>query len=143
MSMKNLFDFKRLFSQKGIGFYLECAASVLALAVVIVGSVLGGLSNNTPFDIAISVYFIVGIVVTVLSLWLNFDFMALPPAILFAVGFGVIAYNGAPSIMDMINNIHFQGGNAELIIVYLALSLCAVVLCVVACFLGTKSKKAD
>lgn len=136
--MKKRFGFGQLFSKKAPGFYLECIASVLALIVSIIGPLNGGLANSVEFGANIVVFFAVGILATLASLWLNFDFMVLIPVAFFSVGFGQIILYGGPAVADAVNNIQFQGGNITMVASYLVLSALAVILSVIACFIGTK-----
>lgn len=79
----------------------------LALVVVVFGIVAPGFAHKT-FDMWIVACIGAAILTQVAGLKFKFRFMPLLPTIFYAASLGLVAYNSAPIVMDMINNLKFS-----------------------------------
>ncbi len=124
-----------LLKKKGSYYILLLIATVLALVTVILGATQKAMTTNYNFSLPLIIVMVVGIIVVVANLFVDFDFMPLLAAALYSVGFGMIIDQGIPVIVDKINGIAFQGGNFNSVIAYVGMMLVACILCFVACFI--------
>lgn len=127
--------------RKGIGFYLELVAAVLAIVTLILGLNGQALLNNTNFGVEMIVVVVLGAVLAIASLFLDFNFWGLLPAVCYFVAFGLVINGGAAVIMDKINNVVYSGGNFDSVVLYLGLLGAACLLSIVACFSGTVNQR--
>lgn len=130
----------KLFKKKGLYCWLLVLAAVLALVTVVLGATQKAMTTNYNFSLPLTIVMAVGIVVVIVNLFVNFDFIPLLVSVLFSVGFGMIIDQGIPVIVDKINNISFQGGNFGSVAAYVAMMAVACILCFIACF--TKKREA-
>lgn len=118
--------------------YLIAAGVILSLITVILGSSQKAMTTNYNFSTPLIIAMVAGIVVGVLNLFLDFDFLPLVASILFSVSFGMIFDQGLPVVVDKLNNITFQGGKFEQVALYMILMLTACILSFIACFVKKK-----
>lgn len=131
----------KILKNKGIGFYLNAVATILALVVLILGISQKGLARNTSFGASIIIPIALGIVVFILSIFFNYGFMPLILSISLIVAFGFVINQGAEVINDKMLNIEFSGGNFAQVLIYLIGLGIAVILTIVVCFLPDQFKK--
>lgn len=125
---------------KGIGFYLEAVAAILAIVTLVLGVNGKALTNNANIGIDVIIVVAIGVACAIAGFFVDFDFWTLLPAVCFFVAFGMIISGGAAVIVDKINNISFVGGDFTQVVTYLILLGVSSLLCIVACFFGRKRK---
>lgn len=125
---------------KGIGFYLELIAAVLAIVTAILGMTQNALTTNTNFTPVMDILLFVGALAAIAGFFVDFDFWPLIPAICFSVVFGLTVNGGANVIADWFNKVVYSGGNLTCVISYLIMLGAASILSIVACYLNPKKE---
>ena len=113
--------------------FLPLIAAVLALATIVIGLIAPGFAYST-FDTPLIIMLAAGILGSILCFLVRLDFLPLLTAAVYGCAFGRVLYRAAPVIADKANNISFQGGNFETVVLYIALTGLACILMIVACF---------
>ena len=119
--------------KRTIWAYFGIVAAVLAVATIAAGLIAPGFAYST-FDSMVIIFLAVGAAVSLLSFFSGLDFLPLIAAAVLGCAFGRIIYRAAPVIADKANNISFQGGSFEMVMVYIALTGAAAILMIIACF---------
>ncbi len=133
----------RFIKDKDIRTILTTAAIPLTIILLILGLIWTGLAGNTRFGIDIIIPGVLGIACGIAAMFINFDFMALINSLCYSVMFGFLVKGCAQVINDKINNIAFSGGNFTQAVIYLALGIVIVLICIVATFFPKAATKKD
>lgn len=122
------------FRKKSIIFYLGELAAVCALAVLIIGNIVKGLSWDN-WNVLITVMLSLGILVEIAAFIFSIDLLIVIPAFFYSAALAVIIADGAPVLADAIRQINWVGGNAEACTAYIALCVAALVACGIRAFI--------
>lgn len=126
---------------RSVWFWITAAIIVLSIVLMIVGPVMKGFAERTYVP-GITVVLVFAVVVQVAGELLDIKVLSrvlpLVATVLFAVVFGLIAYNGALIIADHYNNLNWQNGDYGAVVTYLVLSGICCGLSAANCFAGDR-----
>lgn len=125
---------KKVFENRGPGFYLSLIAGVAALLGDILYLILDG-SDKTFAPVGFGLA-LAGAVSTALVVFTRLKFAPFIPAALYAAAFGVVLRVAVPSLSDVWNKVNFIGGNAAMGMGFAGAFFVCALLGVVSCFTG-------
>ena len=114
-------------------FYIGFVSDILCLIAVVYGLMSKGFPGNLfPEGIIIAV--VVGIVLHLVGMFLNYHWLPLLPTICYGFAFALILQYGLPTITDKYWGIYYSGGKFEAVMTYLILTGIAMLLALVLLF---------
>lgn len=131
--------FRRMFSDRTVGFWLGCVIAVLGIAFSIY-YVIADYGDQT-FSMPAFICMLLGGVSWIAVIFVDLHIVALVPVVLFSFGTGLHIYKAAPTVTDMINNLIFFGGNQTAAILFTALFAACAVISIIVCFLKLRKKQ--
>lgn len=135
-----------MLKNKGLGYWLCTAASVLALvtAIVIFATQAEALPHTvTGKGTYISIVLLVGVAVQIVVTFVPLRFASILSVICFTAAFGVTANTIPNAVADYFNKVAYTGGDFGMCMLYAVATLLIALISIVACFFGqTKDGKA-
>ena len=133
-----------MLKNKGLGYWLCTAASVLALVTAIV--IFATQAEALPHTVTgnyISIVLLVGVVVQIVVTFVPLRFASILSVICFTAAFGVTANTIPNAVADYFNKVAYTGGDFGMCMLYAVATLLIALISIVACFFGqTKDGKA-
>ncbi len=111
-----------------------------AIVTIVSGIVAPGFAAKT-FKTSIIIFLLLGILSKIATLVVDYKFAPCIPVLFFSIALALVAYYGAPIIMDMINKINFLNGDGSAVIVYIIFTSLACIASVVSCFAEHKKSE--
>ena len=141
----------KFFKNKSVGYYLACAAAVLALVFIVVFyTTLGvpGTENTSMPNSAVSktaetigIFMIGGFVVELAVLLVpEFAFVQLVALVLFGLSFYKEIICCPQVLAAIVTGVAYEGGSLPAHLTYIILEIAIFVLAIVSCFLGLTKK---
>ncbi len=129
-------NFKELFKNKGLGYWICTGASVvsLILAIVVFATWDSALPDSVNDGYIIGIVLLMPILIQVLVTFLPIRFSGVVGVALYGIALGTVILRIAQAVADHFNNVAYQGGNFGMCIFYFVAVALLVVACVTSCF---------
>ncbi len=129
-------NFKELFKNKGVGYWICTGTAVLSLVMAIVvfatsGTALPGVHTD---GYVIGIVLLIPIIVQAVLTFFPVRFAALPSVLLYSVALGTVILRIPEAVADYFNKVAYQGGNFGMCMFYFAGVLALVAASVAGCF---------
>ena len=135
---------KELIKNKGLGYWLTCGASLLALvtAIIVFATSETALPNTVSNGWVIGLVLLIGVAVQVAVTFLPIRFASVISVICYTAAFGVVANKIPNAVADYFNNVAYTRGNFGMSMIYAVAVLAVALIALVACFFAqTKDGK--
>lgn len=119
--------------------WVALCAAVCAVVVAVLGAVNKGLSWE-KWDYAITVFLCLGAAAEIAGTFVRFDFKPLIPLLFYLVGLIFVINGAALVLIDYVRQINWVGGDPQLCLAYVILTLVPCAVSLIRCF--TTDKKA-
>lgn len=121
------------FKGRTLGFYLALVVSAAALIADMIYYITDRMDRT--FSMVVFILVLVGAILILLNVIFRSVYAILPTALCFAAAAGIQLYTSLYTIMDIINEVNFYGGNHLYAVLYLALFVGTAVLLMITCFM--------
>lgn len=132
----------------GVGYFIAAGTALVALitAFIFLATYKGAMANNAAALVpqTIAIFLIAGVIVEAVVLVVpQYRFIHIVAMVMYALALFKEIVLIPPLIADEINNVHYQGGNLGLNVLYMMLLVLIVAAAIVAAFLGFYQKEED
>lgn len=129
-------NFKELFKNKGLGYWIctGAAAVSLILAIVVFATWDNVLPNSVTDGYVIGIVLLMPILVQAAVTFFPVRFAGVVGVALYGIAFGTVVLRIAQAIADFANKVAYQGGIFGMCIFYAVAVLVLVIACITACF---------
>lgn len=135
---------KELFKNKGTGYYISAAASIVALimAIVVLATQSWVIPRAAEGGYLIAIPLLIGVALEIVFTFFPVRFAPLVSVVCYGIALGITINKIPNAIADYINKVAYTGGDFGMCIFYLVAILLVTVAVVVACFMEqTKDDK--
>ncbi len=129
-------NFKELFKNKGLGYWLCTGASVISLifAIVVFATWKTALPAAVGDGYIIGVILLLPVIIQAVVTFFPVRFAGLAGVVLYGAALGAVINRIAQAVADHFNNVAYQGGNFGMCIFYTVAVLVLVAACITGCF---------
>lgn len=129
-------NFKELFKNKGLGYWLCTGASVvsLILAIVVFATWNNALPNSVTDGYVIGIVLLMPIVVQAVVTFFPVRFAGVVGVALYGIALGTVILRIAQTVADYFNQVAYQGGNFGTCIFYAVAVILLAAACITGCF---------
>jgi len=129
-------NFKELFKNKGLGYWICTGASVvsLILAIVVFATWNGALPNSVNDGYVIGVVLLMPILVQAVVTFFPVRFSGVAGVALYGIALGTVLVRIAQTVADYFNKVAYQGGNFGTCVFYFVAVALLAVAAITGCF---------
>lgn len=130
-------DFKALFKNKGLGYWLCTGAAVASLIMAIIVFATYGSALPRPHDIdgyVIGIVLLMPIIVQAAVTFFPIRFAGVISVVLYGIAFATVLLRIPEAVADHFNGVAYQGGNFGMCIFYAVAVLLIAAACIAGCF---------